>query len=113
MTSPVSESILLIQTKPQRPRVPVDLVPRPRLTEWLDRSSQRPLILVSAPAGYGKSTLISCWLESQETPSAWVSLDEHDDDLAVFLSYFISAIQGLFPDWLAKTQAMLKAPQQP
>ena len=55
---------LLIQTKLHRPLLPIDLVPRPQLTDWLDERRNRPLTLVSAPAGYGKSTLISSWLDT-------------------------------------------------
>jgi LuxR family maltose regulon positive regulatory protein len=52
-------TISLILTKLNRPRLPVDLVPRPHLTAWLEQRLSRPLTLVSAPAGYGNSTLIS------------------------------------------------------
>jgi len=71
----------LIQTKLNRPHLPVDLVPRPRLTEWLEQRRGKPLTLVSAPAGYGKSTLITCWLEQVDCPTAWLSLDESDNEL--------------------------------
>ena len=85
----------LIQTKLNQPALPVDLVPRPRLTAWLEQRRQRPLTLVSAPAGYGKSTLISCWLETADCPTAWVSLDERDNALGSFLSYFLAAIETI------------------
>ena len=65
------------------------------------------MTLVSAPAGYGKSTLVSCWLEACNVPSAWVSLDENDNELRSFLSYFVSAIQQIFPAALTKTQSIL------
>ena len=54
----------LLQTKLQRPRVPRHYVPRPRLFERLDQGSQTPLTLVCANAGYGKTTLVSSWIES-------------------------------------------------
>jgi len=57
MSSSDLEGLPLIQTKLHRPLVPVDLVPRPQLTSWLDERRQRPITLVSAPAGYGKSTV--------------------------------------------------------
>jgi len=101
------ESVPIIQTKLNRPPLPVDLVPRPRLTEWLEQRRGRPLTLVSAPAGYGKSTIISCWLESVDCPTAWVSLDEHDNELGGFLSYFLAAIQTIFPNAVPETQALL------
>lgn len=99
----------LIQTKIHRPPLPVDLVARPRLIEWLERRRERPLTLVSAPAGYGKSTLISCWLQSADCPSAWLSLDEHDNELGEFLRYFLAAIRPIFPGALPETQALLQA----
>ena len=78
--------MLLLQTKLQRPRVPRQFVPRPRLSERLDQGSQGPLTLVCARAGYGKTTLVSAWIEgltvgrdgvTPSLPSAWISLDEH------------------------------------
>lgn len=103
----------LIQTKLNRPPLPVDLVPRPRLTEWLEQRWDRPLTLVSAPAGYGKSTLISCWLENVDRPTAWVSLDEHDNELGSFLSYFLAAILTIFPSALPESQSLLNTPSLP
>ena len=98
----------LIETKLYRPTLPVDMVRRPRLTSWLKRRQQsQPLTLVSAPAGYGKSTLISCWLESVDCPTAWLSLDEQDNDFEVFLRYFLAAIQTIFPNNLLETDALL------
>lgn len=108
-----SQAIPIIQTKLNRPPVPIDLVPRPRLTEWLDRRRQRPLTLVSASAGYGKSTLISRWLESIDSPNAWLSLDDGDNDLAVFLSYFLSAVKSMFPEATANTESLLMSSELP
>ena len=103
----------LIQTKLNRPPLPVDLVARPRLTEWLEQRRGRPLTLVSAPAGYGKSTLISCWLESVDRPAAWLSLDEYDNELGGFLLYFLAAIQTIFPNAVPETQDLLMATHLP
>jgi len=103
----------LIQTKLHRPPLPVDLVRRPRLTAWLEQRRGCPLTLVSAPAGYGKSTLISCWLESVDRPTTWLSLDERDNELGVFLGYFLAAIQTIFPTALSETQSLLAATQLP
>lgn len=103
----------LIQTKLHRPPLPVMMVHRPRLTKWLKQHQRRPLTLVSAPAGYGKSTLISCWLSSVECPTAWVSLDEGDNKLGGFLSYFLAAVQTMFPNALPETQSLLTTAAQP
>jgi len=103
----------LIQTKLHRPPLPVIMVHRPRLTKWLKQCQRRPLTLVSAPAGYGKSTLLSCWLSSADCPTAWVSLDEHDSKLGNFLSYFLAAIEMIFPDALPESKALLIVTPQP
>ena len=87
----------LILTKLHRPPVPTDHVHRPELLAWLEKRRRRPLTLVSAPAGYGKSTPVSCWLDTRDSPGAWLSLDEHDNDLRLFLSYFLAAVQTIFP----------------
>lgn len=103
----------LIQTKLHRPPLPVDLVPRPRLTDPLNSPTLPPLILISAPAGYGKSTLAKCLVEKLDLPVAWLSLDEHDNDLWGFLRYFLAAVRIIFPDALLETQAMLLAARLP
>ncbi len=62
----------ILQTKLQRPAAPLNLVTRNRLLERLTARRERPLTLVSAPAGYGKSVLVSNWLESSDWPGAWL-----------------------------------------
>ena len=88
------DSLPLIRTKLYQPRVTGDLVPRPRLLQRLEQRRGRPLTLVVAPAGFGKTTLVSSWLEACDCPSAWLSLDEDDDDLALFLTYLLAAMQN-------------------
>jgi len=82
----------LLFTKLNRPPAPSDWVDRPRLIEQLNHSLQQgPLTLVCASAGFGKTTLVSSWLESltagkrRNVPAAWLSLDEGDSELVVFL----------------------------
>jgi len=87
----------ILTTKLHRPRTGGTLVPRHRLLQRLEEQRDRSLTLVSAPAGYGKTTLISTWLEEADWPSAWLSLDEGDDELGIFLTYALAAIQTLFP----------------
>ena len=99
----------LISTKLHRPPVDRNHVHRPHLLARLDQHRNRPLTLVSASAGYGKSFLINCWLESCDIPSAWLSLDESDSDLRLFTIYFIAAIETLFPKACPRTQALLNA----
>ncbi len=99
----------LIYTKLHRPQVGSDFVSRPHLLERLEKHRQRPLTLVLAPAGYGKSTLVSSWLESCDCPGAWVSLDKNDNNFQQFLSYFLAAVRNIFPDAGRKTLAMVNA----
>jgi len=86
----------LTRTKLYRPPLPADWVPRPQLLERLHQQRQRPLTLVSAPAGFGKSTLLAAWLEDCDWQSAWLSLDDGDNDLATFLFYTVSAVQTMY-----------------
>ena len=106
-------SVPLLRTKLHRPFVAGNHLHRQRLLDRLNRHRKRPLTLVSAPAGYGKSTLVSCWLESCDVPSAWLSLDESDNDLRIFLSYFIAAIQTILPDAGRQMTGLINAPELP
>jgi LuxR family maltose regulon positive regulatory protein len=112
---------ILIQTKLHRPRLPKDLVTRTRLVELLNNSIDRPLILVCAPAGFGKTTLVSNWLRLMgddqaaalaSLPAAWLSLDENDSDLNLFLRYFIAALRTIFSEACESTLTLLQAQQQ-
>ncbi len=112
----------LLQTKLHRPRLVKDLVQRVRLVEWLNHDIDRPLILVCAPAGFGKTTLVSSWLShmaadpaaaSAPLPSAWLSLDENDSDLNLFLRYFIASLRKVFKDACEETLALLQAAAPP
>ena len=104
---PAQASLGLVRTKFYRPALPGDFVDRPRLIDQLNRGLDRPLTLVSAPAGFGKSILVSAWLNTCARPSAWLALDESVDDLGVFLPYFLTAIQTIAPAALQRTQALL------
>ncbi len=86
---------MLISTKFHCPLTTGRLTQRPRLDACLDEGlrSQIPLVLVTAPAGFGKSTLVSAWLRRQDIPSTWLSLDSSDNDPGQFLSYFVGALQ--------------------
>ena len=106
-------NISILQTKLHRPAAPAGLATRTRLFEQLDAGRERPLTLVSAPAGYGKSVLISDWLEISDWPSAWLSLDKGDSDLRQFLSYFLAAVNSAFPEACKQTRSVLAAPQLP
>ena len=113
----------LLFTKLNRPPVTGDRVDRPRLLAQLNRGLQQgPLTLVCAAAGFGKTTLVSSWIESLTAgvggmtpplPAAWLSLDENDSDLVVFLRYFVAAIRTVFPEACAETLVLLRAPHPP
>ncbi len=87
----------VLQTKLYRPRLTGDFVLRERLQDRLDLIRQYPLTLVSGPAGYGKSTLLSAWLEQCACPSAWLSLDPEDNDPSLFQKYVLAALRTVDP----------------
>jgi LuxR family maltose regulon positive regulatory protein len=113
LLDPNGYAVIVNKMKLNRPRLPSGHVHRPALTERLDHHRNLPLTLVSAPAGYGKSILISCWLESSKETSAWFSVDEKDNDLRIFLSHFLAAVQTIFPDAGNETLEMIAAPELP
>ena len=104
----------IIYTKLRRPPILDDHVQRLRLLNRLDSRLQRPLTLIAAPAGYGKSTLASSWVERfDDWSSAWISLDDKATDLHVFLSYLLAAIKTIAPDAGKEITAILKVSQLP
>ena len=100
-------SIPIYKTKLHRPRVARDFMQREALDVLLDHSSDHPLTLVSAPAGYGKSSVVSHWLETRGHLNAWLSLDEVDSEVRVFLTYLVAAVKTVFPDACAETTVQL------
>ena len=108
-----AENVGILRTRLHRPPITPDLVLRRRLFERLDAGRLRPLILISASAGYGKSMLVSSWLENCDWPSAWLSLDQSDSDLRQFLSYFVAAVQDVFPAACRETLKFVNAPNLP
>ena len=88
---------LLLRTKMFVPPVRLNGVIRPRLFEQMDSGLNKALIMVSAPAGYGKTTLVSSWLHDCGVPSTWISLDEADNDPIRFLQYLVTALQKVHP----------------
>jgi LuxR family maltose regulon positive regulatory protein len=105
----------LLETKLYVPRLRHGQVARPRLTERLDRGLERRLTLVSAPAGFGKTTLIAEWLTGLADGAAapaWLSLDP-SDDATTFWSYVIAALQMVAPGVGATSGRLLREPQPP
>jgi len=105
----------LLRTKLFVPPLRPNLVPRLHLIKRLNQGLQlgHKLTLVSAPAGFGKTTLVSEWIASCERPAAWLSLDEGDNDPARFLAYFAAAIQTIAPNLGDGVLAALQSPQPP
>ena len=103
----------LLLTKLHVPRPRTHLVPRSHLTERLQQGVERALTLVSAPAGFGKTTLLAQWLAQSDMPVAWLSLEAEDNDPTRFLSYLIAALQTLDAQIGTTALAMLHTPQPP
>ncbi len=101
----------LLSTKLHLPRLRAQLVPRTHLIERLQQGMASALTLVSAPAGFGKTTLLAQWRASTDTPVAWLSLEPEDNELTRFLTYLITALQTLDPDVGAPALAHLRLPQ--
>lgn len=88
----------ILATKLYIPPPRTKSVPRPRLIERLNASLDRKLTLISASVGFGKTTLVSEWVADCDRPTAWLSLDEGDNDLARFLTYLVAALQRVAPE---------------
>jgi LuxR family maltose regulon positive regulatory protein len=105
----------LVETKLFRPRPRRDVVLRPRLADLLRRGAQGPLTLVSAPAGFGKTTLLASWFAAAaSTPGddhvvAWVSLDRRDREATSFWSYVLLALDRAAPGCGAGTLTLLQS----
>ena len=101
----------LLTTKLYIPPQRRDLVPRPHLFDRLNEGRNRKLILVSAPAGFGKSTLVSGWLRENDLDAAWISLDQGDNDPARFWIYLIAALQTIQQEIGIEALQIASAPQ--
>jgi LuxR family maltose regulon positive regulatory protein len=107
-TDPITAVAPLLITKLHPPRRRRTLVERPRLTDLADRSRHRALTLVSAPAGFGKTTLIADWFAASAA-TAWVSLDPRDNDPTRFWTYVVAALDAAAPDLSTDAGAMLRS----
>jgi LuxR family transcriptional regulator, maltose regulon positive regulatory protein len=101
----------LIRTKLYRPRNASDVITRARLIERLNAALGCEITLVCAPAGFGKTTLLTQWVQTIDRPHAWLSLDEHDNELPVFVQSLTASLQTAFPDAFEATTALRKAPR--
>ena len=101
----------LLTTKIFIPPLRPGIVPRPHLFERLNESLNRKLSLISAPAGFGKSTLVSGWLAENDLKAAWLSLDQGDNDPVRFWTYLVAAIQTLHQEIGQEARQIISAPQ--
>src|SRR5215217_5227555 len=107
MSTPVLATKLYIPPPRQ------NVVHRSRLTERLNEGLHRKLTLISAPAGFGKTTLVSEWVAGCTRPTAWLSLDEGDSDPTRFLTYLVTALQTIAANIGEGVLALLQSPQPP
>jgi LuxR family maltose regulon positive regulatory protein len=107
MSTPILATKLYVP--PPRP----NLVRRPRLIARLNEGLHRKLTLISAPAGFGKTTLVSEWLAGCPRPAAWLSVDEGENDPARFLAYLVAALQTIATGIGAGMLSVLQSPQPP
>src|SRR3984957_3587585 len=106
----------LLETKLHVPRWRRSLVARPRLSERLSRGAESALTLVSAPAGFGKTTLLAEWLAAAPVDGrsvAWLSLDQRDNDPALFWTYLVAALKTAAPGIGAGALSLLQSPRPP
>lgn len=103
----------LLHTKIFIPRPRKNLVPRSRLVDRLNAGLDKKLTLIAAPAGFGKTTLLSEWIPKSPRCVTWLSLDEGDNDPAQFWAYFITSLQGLNSDLGANALALIQSPRAP
>ncbi len=103
----------LLTTKLFIPSARTDLVHRARLTERLNEGVQRKLTLISAPAGFGKTTLLGEWIPASPRCVTWVSLDHSDNEVMRFWSYFIASLQMLQSSLGEKARGLIAAAQPP
>ena len=103
----------ILATKLYIPRLRPNVVSRPHLLERLNEGLHRKLTLIAAPAGFGKTTLVSEWVAFIERPTAWLSLDEGENDPTRFLAYLVAALQTIAPTIGEGVLGVLQSPQPP
>ncbi len=97
----------MIEAKLSKPSVTDDIIVRPRLINWFENRKKASLVLVIAPAGFGKSTCISQWLDYNRRPYSWISLDEDDNQIQSFLWCLIKSAKSAYPKLDLNTEQLL------
>lgn len=103
----------IISTKIHIPLPRPTIVERPRLIDQLNQGCQAKLTLISAPAGYGKSSLVSNWAHENSIPVTWLTLDKLDNDVARFVNYFVAALKKFKSNFGDMILPLLESPQIP
>jgi LuxR family maltose regulon positive regulatory protein len=103
----------ILATKLYIPPLRPNVVSRPRLLARLNEGLHRKLTLIAAPAGFGKTTLVSEWVASCDRQVAWLSLEKGDSDPTRFLTYLVAALQAIAPNIGEGVSGVLQAPQPP
>jgi LuxR family maltose regulon positive regulatory protein len=103
----------MLLTKLHIPFAGNNIVHRSELNEKLNTGLSRKLILVSAPAGFGKTTVVSDWIDQNKIPATWFSIDNGDNDPTDFLSYIISGIQSIHKEFGLSALKLLNSPNKP
>lgn len=103
----------ILATKLYLPPLRPDVVSRPRLLERLNEGLHRKLTLISAPAGFGKTTLVSSWVALIDRQVAWLSLGAGENDPTLFLTYLVTALQTIAPTIGEGVLGVLQSPQPP
>jgi len=101
----------LVETKLLVPRPRRAVVHRPRLAGLLERAADAPVVLVSAPAGFGKTTMLSSWLADGERVVGWVALDDRDRRATSFWTYVLTALERAVPGSAAAALTLLQSGQ--
>src|SRR6266498_5816226 len=104
---------VLLSTKFGIPRIQRDLLARSHLVSSLEEATKRELVLVSTPAGFGKTTLLASWARNTERSVAWLSLDGDDNDPVRFWRYIIAAVDRVHKGFGERTLSLFNALAQP
>ena len=103
----------ILKTKLFIPPLREGIISRPRLIELVNKNIKKKVLLVSAPAGFGKSTLLAEWISQTKFPVAWLSLDATENDPISFLTYLISSVQSIYEDLGDAVLGALRSPSSP